>query len=237
MQRIETLEIPEKALREAIYNSIVHKDYTGAPIQMRVYDDHIELWNDGLLPHGITIDQLFVRHSSHPRNKNIANAFFQAGFIESWGRGYQKITEELRKVGLRKPIVEETEGGVRVSIKRRSMEEIIAAGDGEFHDGSKSVSKDVSKRVSSDNRNVNDYVIDSVTDKFGDLLTKRQKAIVGLIKDNPFISIKEMALTISVADRTIARDLSIMQKAKIIRREGSDRSGIWVILESFGKRC
>ena len=237
MQRIETLEIPEKGLREAIYNSIVHKDYTGAPIQMRVYDDHIELWNDGLLPHGITIDQLFVRHSSHPRNKNIANAFFQAGFIESWGRGYQKITEELRKVGLPKPIVEETEGGVRVSIKRRSMEEIIAAGDGEFHDGSKSVSKDVSKRVSSDNRNVNDYVIDSVTDKFGDLLTKRQKAIVGLIKDNPFISIKEMALTISVADRTIARDLSIMQKAKIIRREGSDRSGIWVILESFGKRC
>ena len=117
------------------------------------------------------------------------------------------------------------------------MEEIIAAGDGEFHDGSKSVSKDVSKRVSSDNRNVKDYVIDSVTDKFGDLLTKRQKAIVGLIKDNPFISIKEMALTISVADRTIARDLSIMQKAKIIRREGSDRSGIWVILESFGKRC
>ena len=191
----------------------------------------IVVWNYGSLPQDITPEALLGEHASEPRNKLIANIFFQAGFIESWGRGYQKITEELRKVGLLKPIVEETEGGVRVSIKRRSMEEIIAVGDGEFHGGSKRVSKDVSKRVSNDNRNVNDNVIDSVTDKFGDLLTKRQKAIVGLIKDNPFISIREMATTISVADRTIARDLSVMQKSKIIRREGSDRSGIWVILE------
>lgn len=58
MQRIEPLEIPEDALREMIYNSLVHKLYVGVPIQMWVFNDHIELWNEGKLPDAITIDTL-----------------------------------------------------------------------------------------------------------------------------------------------------------------------------------
>ena len=50
MVRKEPLEIPESSLREAIYNAIVHKDYTGVAIQMKVWNDRIELWNDGNLP-------------------------------------------------------------------------------------------------------------------------------------------------------------------------------------------
>ena len=45
MQRYETLEIPKEALREILYNSIAHKDYTGPDIQMHVYNDHLEIWN------------------------------------------------------------------------------------------------------------------------------------------------------------------------------------------------
>ena len=45
LQRIENLELPEEALREAIFNAIVHKDYTGAPIQLSVYNDKLILWN------------------------------------------------------------------------------------------------------------------------------------------------------------------------------------------------
>ena len=84
LQRIEPLEIPEDALREAIFNSVVHKDYSGAAIQMKVYADRILLWNEGNLPEGFTMDDLLGEHSSRPRNKNIANAFYRAGFIESW---------------------------------------------------------------------------------------------------------------------------------------------------------
>ena len=50
LQRIEPLEIPEDSLREAIFNAIIHKDYTGVHIQMKVYNDRVELWNEGLLP-------------------------------------------------------------------------------------------------------------------------------------------------------------------------------------------
>lgn len=54
MQRFETLEIPIEALREIIYNAIAHKNYMGPAIQMHVYNDRIEIWNDGNLPEGYT---------------------------------------------------------------------------------------------------------------------------------------------------------------------------------------
>lgn len=58
MQRYETLEIPKEALREILYNAIAHKDYAGPDIQMHVYDDHIEVWNEGELPEGYTEETL-----------------------------------------------------------------------------------------------------------------------------------------------------------------------------------
>ena len=75
MLRIEPLEIPEEALREVIYNAIVHKDYTGPDSQMRVFDDRITFWNLGSLPAGLTPESIFLPHDSHPRNRLIANAF------------------------------------------------------------------------------------------------------------------------------------------------------------------
>ena len=47
MQRVEDLEIPETALRELLYNAMIHRDYMGDETQMKVYDDHIWLWNAG----------------------------------------------------------------------------------------------------------------------------------------------------------------------------------------------
>ena len=118
LQRIEPLEIPEEALREAIFNAIIHKDYTGVHIQMRVYNDRIELWNQGKLPDELTPEKLLERHSSYPRNKNIAEVFYRAGFIESWGRGIQKIVDGLKNAGLAEPKIEDAEGGVRITIFR-----------------------------------------------------------------------------------------------------------------------
>jgi ATP-dependent DNA helicase RecG len=119
LQRIEPLEIPEDALREAIFNSIVHRDYSGAAIQMKVYADRILLWNEGGLPEGFTMDDLLGEHTSRPRNKNIANAFYRAGFIESWGRGIQKIKAGFENAGLVAPSIQATMGGMMVSILRR----------------------------------------------------------------------------------------------------------------------
>src|SRR5437868_5701907 len=80
--RIEDLEYPEVALREAILNAIVHKDYSSTSIFLRVYDDKITIWNPGVLPEALTIENLKTQHASYPRNKNIADIFFKAGYIE-----------------------------------------------------------------------------------------------------------------------------------------------------------
>ena len=66
-------------------------------------------------------------------------------------------------------------------------------------------------------------------------LTDRQRIIISIIKSNPSITAKQMSVTLSVALRTIERDLSVMQKAHVIRHEGSDKSGVWVVLEETKK--
>ncbi|TKY91836.1 MAG: winged helix-turn-helix transcriptional regulator [Candidatus Methanomarinus sp.] len=104
MTRIEKYPFPRSALREALLNAVVHKDYSnGVPIQISVYDNKVVLWNDGQLPEGWTIEKLKQKHPSNPYNPDIANAFFRAGSIEAWGRGIQKITSECQIAGLPVP--------------------------------------------------------------------------------------------------------------------------------------
>ena len=209
LQRVEQLEVPEKALRELVYNAIAHKDYAGPAIQMRIYDRSIELWNYGLLPEELTPADLLKKHSSYPRNHNIANVFYKAGFVESWGRGYKKIAEEFDRAKMPLPIIEETGGGVMAIIQRKTMDEVIA------------------ERGS----NVGDMSETNVGDQSETKLTARQRVIISIIRSNPAVSAKQMSVTLSVTSRTIERDLSVMQKAGIIRHEGKDNAGVWVVLE------
>lgn len=119
LHRIEDLEIPEPAMRELIYNAIVHRDYKGTDIQMKVYDDHIWLWNEGELPAGYSTEALLKEHLSIPRNKLIANVFYKAGFIENWGRGFDKVIKGFRMAGIELPVVENEFGGTSVHIQRK----------------------------------------------------------------------------------------------------------------------
>lgn len=118
LQRVETLEYPEPALREAILNAVVHKDYTGTFIQLSVYNDKLILWNPGSLPEELSIEQLKSKHPSKPRNKNIAEIFFKAGFIEAWGRGITKMIDACKAAGLPEPVIEEFAGGIQVTFQK-----------------------------------------------------------------------------------------------------------------------
>lgn len=67
-------------------------DYTGLyPIQIRVYDNKIMIWNYGKLPENWTVEDLLDKHSSQPRNPDIATTFFRSAYVESWGRGMDKM--------------------------------------------------------------------------------------------------------------------------------------------------
>jgi len=97
-QRIEEFPISNLAFREAVLNAIVHKDYGELiPIQINVYEDKLLIWNCGELPNGWDTDTLQKKHPSKPFNPDIANVFFLAGLIESWGTGIDKIINESKK--------------------------------------------------------------------------------------------------------------------------------------------
>ncbi|MCL1932931.1 MAG: putative DNA binding domain-containing protein [Candidatus Azobacteroides sp.] len=124
MNRIETLEYPIPALREMLLNALIHRNYMGAPTQLRVYDNKLTLWNHGTLPDGITLDKLTKHHSSFPRNPILAGACFLGGYIDSWGSGIMKIMDSCKLAGLPTPIIEEDCGGIIVRLfKDRFSEE------------------------------------------------------------------------------------------------------------------
>ena len=78
--RIETYPLPKAAVREAVYNAIIHSNYAAlVPIQIRIHEDAVYISNDCVFPIGWTVETLMERHRSQPYNPNIANGFFRAG--------------------------------------------------------------------------------------------------------------------------------------------------------------
>ncbi len=115
LNRIEKSEYPYEAVRESLLNAVIHKNYFGPPIQISIYDDKFMIWNPGELPNELTLDDLKEKHASYPRNPIIADVFFKAGLIETWGRGTLKIIEECKKAALPEPKFEISSGGFSVT--------------------------------------------------------------------------------------------------------------------------
>ena len=119
IQRTETYMLNKAIVRELLLNAINHKDYaTGVPIQVSVYDDHIEIFNMGDWPRRVPTDKrVFEKHDSVPRNPKMADVSFRSGDVESWGRGFIKIRTECMKIKAPLPVIDASEGGVSVSAK------------------------------------------------------------------------------------------------------------------------
>jgi ATP-dependent DNA helicase RecG len=116
VHRIEKGEFPIAAIREMLLNALVHRNYVGAPTQIRIYDDRISIWNEGTLPEGLNIESLKRSHASRPRNPIIADVCFKAGYIDAWGRGTLKIIQASKEANLLEPTMNEIDGGFAVTL-------------------------------------------------------------------------------------------------------------------------
>ncbi len=118
-RRTDVWQYPLDAVREAVVNAICHRDYASTSnVQVRIFDESLEVWSPGLLPHGITIRDLKRNHESKPRNKLIATTFFLAGVIEKFGQGTQNIISLCREAGIPAPEFEETGSSFIVRFRR-----------------------------------------------------------------------------------------------------------------------
>lgn len=164
--RVETYPYPKEALREAIYNAIVHKNYaTLIPIQISVYSDRIYIGNEYVFPEDWTIDNLLGKHNSRPYNPLIANTFFRAGYIESWGRGIQKIRESCE------------ENGNEMAEYQVSSSEIMI----EFHGLRIDADKyDGSENIQDERKNTQDNTQDNIQDG---MLTDKARKILAICEE------------------------------------------------------
>jgi len=116
LEREEVWEYPLPALREALINSLIHRDYFkfNVQTQIKIFDDYIWFYNIGGLPEGITLEELKKPHSSVPRNPLIVHIFYLAGLIEEVGSGIGRIMDSLKLQNLPEPEFMEEMGGFSV---------------------------------------------------------------------------------------------------------------------------
>ena len=201
MQRIERYFVPEDALREALLNALCHKQYqSGVPIQISVYEDKLYIANCGCLPENWTLENLMRKHASSPYNPNIAHVFYLAGFIESWGRGIEKICSACKNDGVPQPIYTINPGDIMI--------EFIAPEDRIIRSGK---------------------VTDRVTVKVTDPVTDNERDLLLLLTEDPGYTMPQLSEKMGISRKTVAQRLKQLKEKGIIERIGSDRKGYWKI--------
>jgi ATP-dependent DNA helicase RecG len=207
LRRIEELEYPVPALREMLLNALVHRNYMGSMTQLRVMDDRISLWNAGTLPVELTVDKLFQLHGSVPRNPLIAEVCYRVGYIDSWGRGIEKITDACKQAGLPEPVIVERTGGVAVELlKAPGSEEFVSERQG---NGFGTISERIRK-------------------EFGSETAKTFE----IIRQHPEFTAGQIAEKLGKTSRMIENYTARLKKAGFITRRGPKLGGHWEVLKN-----
>jgi len=117
---VDYWEYPREAIREVIVNAVIHRDYSlsGQRIRIFIFDDRIEVYSPGLLPPGVTLEELRqLKSRSVLRNPAIVNIFHDyGGFIEKLGTGIRRMSHAMQKHHLPLPQFEELSGEFQVSL-------------------------------------------------------------------------------------------------------------------------
>jgi ATP-dependent DNA helicase RecG len=201
LQRIESWPVPEPALREALLNAVVHKDYgSGIPVQISVYPDRLMIWNPGQLPPDWTIEKLKAKHNSQPSNPDVANTFFRAGQIEAWGRGIERMLAACAEAGRPEPEFQVESTGLW-SIFRFAPPTPVET----------PVNTRVETRV--------------------ETRVKTPEQILQVLAANPTLTLAEVAAAIDKAPSTVERAVAKLGEQGRLRFVGPRKGGKWEVLE------
>ena len=215
--RKETFFFPRAAFRELLLNAVIHKNYLSTtPIQIRIYKDKIHLWNDGALPKEVPVEDLFKEHVSKPCNPNLANVFFKCGMIESWARGFSKITRYCEEENAKIPVIDLSLGGVTA---RCFASEAYQALMNEHKE-------DMHSQKMSDNEKSREKTI-----KWPEKWPEKCQRIYDAIEQDKNTTIAKLENLLGIGHTTIKKMLTAMQEEGLIRRVGADKGGYWEIAQ------
>lgn len=229
LTRTETYDYPEEALREALLNAVIHKDYSSSiPIQISVYNDWLMIYNNGDLPKGWTIKKLKQKHSSQPANPDIARTFFRAGYIEVWGRGTINIVNYCKKANLPEPTYDDQWGGIAVIFSTNKTQ----TNEDRFNQNYGIVFENTTQEIieaTQETSITTQETIEATQEK-----TNRSMEILELIKQNPNINRQEIAKVLGdITEDGVKYHLSKLKQQGVLERVGSSKAGHWNVINSI----
>lgn len=200
LQRVVKGEYPVAALREILLNALIHKEYSSSSaIQIKVYDNKINIWNQGVLPPQLNSELLKINHPSVPRNPFIADVFYKSGHIDNWGRGTLKIYNSCKEAELPEPEIIEAFDGISASL----------------------FISDKSTKFTVENRSEKNLA------KLG--LNKRQILAFQYLKENGKITNKEYRQLTSISDEMARIDLLELIQKELIISKGKGRGVYYIL--------
>ena len=103
--------LPEPALREALVNAVIHRDYAiaGSQVLLEVFDDRVVVTSPGALPNHMTVDQARKGGAPRSRNEMMANAMVVRGLMERRGRGWLTMRHAMRRFNGTEPTLDNDE--------------------------------------------------------------------------------------------------------------------------------
>ena len=129
-ERVESLTIPYKALRECLLNALAHRLYDSPSgfVSIAIYDDRFEIENLGTLPAGFTLDDMMKPHISHAQNPLIAQIMYYGKYLETWGRGIELMNDECTLAGVPRPEFEMSGGCFKATFRRHDYVADVSVG-------------------------------------------------------------------------------------------------------------
>ncbi len=213
LYRIDTRDYPEVAIREALLNSLVHRDYSfSASTLISMYNDRIEFTSIGGLPTGILLDDIMIGLSVC-RNPKLANVFYRLELIEAYGTGIKKIMNSYTS-SAEKPIIETTDNAFKIILpnqnKNTAAKPIVEATD----NGLKVISPDQNKNTAAVTAGVDD---------------KSEQQILDFIQKNGSITRKEVENITNMKQTSAGRLLNRMVQKHLILQTGKGKNTCYIL--------
>lgn len=172
LERIEKHDYPEEALREALLNALVHRDYSfSGSIIINVNDERMEFISIGGLLPGLSTDDIRIG-ISQPRNKNLAEMFHRLRLIESYGTGIRRIYKLYEKCPVQ-PVIETTTNAFKMVLP--NMNAVSSAAPKQ------------TSPVTAQMQKVLDYI-----SEHGQITDEEVRSLLGIKKTRAFDLIKKM---------------------------------------------
>jgi ATP-dependent DNA helicase RecG len=205
MNRRDIYELPLEALREALTNALIHRDYSirGTSLMVEIFDDRVDMVNPGGLLKGFKTEN-FGRVSVR-RNERVADLFFRMDKGERAGTGIRRMNEAMEEADLPKPDIQYDDMFFFISFKRRSAN-IRQAPSSEKGFGEK------------------------LGDRLGEKLGKNEKRILDILIENRFATIPKLAEALKISSTAVEKNLGKLKQRGILKRIGSAKGGHWEII-------